>query len=77
VKLCCPVCGTWTVPFSGETWGPSEHSDFASGPVEVLAGKCERCGSVVVFAASAQAVETAAARVTAARQAIAKVAGGA
>jgi hypothetical protein len=74
VKLCCPVDGTWTVDFRAENWKPDGLSEFADGPIEMVAGKCERCGSLVLCEASETAVRTAAARVAATKQAMAKVA---
>ena len=63
MKLCCPFCGTWTVPFVAETWTAPEDSAWAHGPRELIAGRCGRCQSLVLADPSKAAIQTAAARV--------------
>jgi len=74
VKLCCAMCGAWSVSFSAaEIWcGPSGR------PAEFVSGECDRCDSLVLVKPSEQAIRTAAARVSAARKggAMQKTAGG-
>jgi hypothetical protein len=71
LKLCCPMCGSWTVNFAAaQTW-----TDPDGQPHDVVHGKCARCGSVVLVEPSLQAVATARDRLSAAA-AIRKVAAG-
>lgn len=54
LKLACPACGTggsWTVRGDLETWtGPDlQQTAMVSGP-------CDRCGSLVLFAPTDEAV---------------------
>jgi hypothetical protein len=61
VKLCCPLCGTWTVPFA------AVEDDCAGG-------RCEQCDSMVVITPSETGVTIATARVNAVRAAMSKMA---
>jgi hypothetical protein len=62
VRLCCPLCGTWTVPFAA-----------LPGDSERVGGECSQCGSAVSVAPSETGVTIAAARVAALKSAVAKV----
>jgi hypothetical protein len=53
-RLACPVCGLeggWLVRATGETWTASDGQ-----PVDVVAGECDWCGSLVLLAPTEDAV---------------------
>lgn len=65
MNLGCPVCGTYTVPIDGSVKMLQALS--AEAAEDYLSGHCTSCGSRVLIAPTTDAVESARARLAAAK----------